>query len=133
MTAAMRDLAHYTCILTPMPLTRRTLLAVFAASPLLRLAQADEAGYPNHPLRLVVSATVGSTSDLVARALAAPVGVLLEQPLVIEVRGGAAGKIAVDHVSSAVPDGYTLLLANSGTLSIVPGGRGILPIDPGKS
>jgi tripartite-type tricarboxylate transporter receptor subunit TctC len=84
-------------------------------------------------VRLVVSATVGSTSDLVARALASPVGALLEQPIVIEARGGAAGKVAVDLVSNAAPDGYTLLLANSGTLAIVPGGRGMLPIEPGKS
>ena len=116
---------------------RRRLLAALAAAPLaLRESGAQSAahtGYPNRPIRVVLPATVGSTSDLVMRALQGPVGALLGEPVVIEARGGAAGKIAVDHVTNSPPDGYTVLVANNGTHSIVPAGRGTSPADLGRT
>ena len=113
---------------------RRAFLKAIALSPvLLRESRAQDAAYPNRPVKIVLPNTVGGTGDLIARTLAGPVGGFLEQPLVIEARGGAAGRIAVDHVSNAAPDGYTILLANNGTHSIGPAGRGTSPIEPGKS
>jgi tripartite-type tricarboxylate transporter receptor subunit TctC len=65
--------------------------------------------------------------------MSVPVGTLLGEPLVIDARGGAAGKIAVDHVAGSAPDGYTLLLANNGTQAIMPSGRGTSPAELGRS
>jgi tripartite-type tricarboxylate transporter receptor subunit TctC len=113
---------------------RRRLLAALSASPwTLSRAVAQTAPYPNRPVRIVLPATVGSTSDLIMRAMSVPVGTLLGEPLVIDARGGAAGKIAVDHVAGSAPDGYTLLLANNGTQAIMPSGRGTSPAELGRS
>ena len=113
---------------------RRLLLCAIAASPWLgRPAQAAEEGeYPNRPIRIILPSTIGGTSDLLARLIASRIGPVLGQPLVIEARPGAAGRIAVDHVANAAADGYTLLLANNGANAIVPAERGA-SIEPGMS
>ena len=83
----------------------------------------DATRYPNRPIRLVLPSTVGGTSDLIARLLEARLAEALGQPVVIEARPGASGRIAVERVVSAAPDGYTLLLANNGANAIVPARR----------
>jgi len=111
---------------------RRLLLCAIAASPWFgRPAQAAEEGeYPNRPIRFILPSTIGGTSDLLARLIAARLGPALGQPVVIEARPGAAGRIAVDYVANAAPDGYTLLFANNGANAIVPAERGT-SIEPG--
>jgi tripartite-type tricarboxylate transporter receptor subunit TctC len=107
---------------------RRLLVAIAAALWLARSAHAtDPAPYPNRPIRLVLPSTVGGTSDLIARLLEGRLAEVLGQPVVIEARPGASGRIAVERVASAAPDGYTLLLANNGANAIVPARRD----DPG--
>jgi tripartite-type tricarboxylate transporter receptor subunit TctC len=71
----------------------------------------------------VLPSTVGGTSDGIARLLESRLAEALGQPVVIEARPGAAGRIAVERVASAAPDGYTLLLANNGANAIVPARR----------
>src|SRR5437660_6991511 len=66
-------------------------------------------GYPNRPIRVIVSFPPGGGVDLVARLLADKIGPLLGQTIVVENRGGAAGIIAGQQVSRAEPDGYTAL------------------------
>jgi tripartite-type tricarboxylate transporter receptor subunit TctC len=109
-------------------------VCAIAASPwLVRSTRATDAGrYPDRPIRIVLPSTVGGTSDLIARLVSARLEEALGQPVVIEPRPGAAGKIAVERVASAAPDGYTLLLANNGVNAIVAAGRDNSAMDPGK-
>ncbi|MGC1818149.1 MAG: tripartite tricarboxylate transporter substrate binding protein [Casimicrobiaceae bacterium] len=104
---------------------RRLLLCAIATTPWLGRAAcaAGASGYPDHPIRLILPSTIGGTSDLVARLVGAHLELALGKPIVIEARPGAAGRIAVDYVANAAPDGYTLLLANNGANAIVPAGR----------
>ena len=75
--------------------------------------------YPVRPVRLLVGFPPGGAMDTIARVLSPKLAEALGQPFVVENRTGAAGAIAADALVKAAPDGYTLLLAESGTL-IVP-------------
>lgn len=101
---------------------RRLALCGIATLPwLARVARADdEAAYPNRAIRLILPSALGGSGDLVARLVAPSLGEALGQPIVIESRPGAAGRIAVAYVVAAAPDGYTLLLANNGANAIAP-------------
>ncbi len=104
-----------------MGLTRRN-LAAFSAAVLLtpRATRAQEAPWPNRPVRLIVPFIPGSAPDINARQLAEAVGRDIGQTLVIENRPGAAGNIGFTYVAKqALPDGYTLLWG-TGSLSVNP-------------
>jgi tripartite-type tricarboxylate transporter receptor subunit TctC len=62
---------------------------------------------PQRPLRLIVPFPPGGTADLLARLLAAPMGVAFGQQVVVDNRGGAGGVISMDALAHAQPDGYT--------------------------
>jgi len=93
-------------------------------------ARADD--YPTHPIRLIVPFAAGGAADSVARILGKRVGEALGQNFVVENRGGGNGMIGTEIVTSAQPDGYTLLLGQSGPISINPGIYKKLPYDPEK-
>jgi Uncharacterized protein conserved in bacteria len=88
--------------------TRRTALAAIAATlalaPLPSLAQ-------NQPIRLIVGASPGGVTDLVARSLAKGMADELGRTVVVENKAGAAGNIAAEHVARSAPDGNTLLVS----------------------
>jgi tripartite-type tricarboxylate transporter receptor subunit TctC len=107
-------------------LTRR---ATFAALLAPAVARAQE-GFPTRAIRLVVPWPPGGPIDLAARPIAARMAELLGQPVVVENRGGANGTIGALHVSQAAPDGYTLLLASPGPVSISPLARGQAALEP---
>jgi tripartite-type tricarboxylate transporter receptor subunit TctC len=86
-------------------------------------------GYPERPVRLIVSFTAGGTTDIVARLFAQQLAPLLNQPVVVENKPGAGGLIGTDFVAKAPPDGYTLLLANAGQ-TIAAAIRRKLPFEP---
>ncbi|MDB5412498.1 MAG: transporter substrate-binding protein [Rubritepida sp.] len=92
---------------------RRTALALLAA-PAVARAQ----GFPVRPIRLVIPFTSGGSNDIVGRILAEGMGTRLGQPIVVENRGGAGGILGNDVVAKAAPDGYTMLLAGSGSFVI---------------
>ena len=75
------------------------------------------AAYPTRPVTLVLGFAPGGPSDVMARIFSKRLEQALGQPVVIENRSGAGGNIAGEMVSRANPDGYTLLLANSGILA----------------
>jgi tripartite-type tricarboxylate transporter receptor subunit TctC len=97
-----------------MKLNRRVLAASIASlaflSPLASLAQA---GYPNKPIRVIVPFAAGSTTDIIARAIADKMSQSMGQQLVIDNRGGASGTIGQAAVAQAAPDGYTIMIHSS--------------------
>lgn len=80
--------------------------------------------------RLIVPYTPGGSSDLVARLVADKLGDQLKQRVVVENRPGAAGAVGTDLGAKAMPDGKTLLLAYTGTFSILPNLSPKIPYDP---
>ncbi len=72
--------------------------------------------YPDKPIRLVVGYSAGGGVDAVARLLSVRLSTALGQQVLVENRTGATGLIAADYVSKAPPDGYTLMMGDSGML-----------------
>jgi tripartite-type tricarboxylate transporter receptor subunit TctC len=94
----------------------------FAAALIIAVAGAPAVAqdYPNRPIRFLVGFTPGGSSDSVARIVGQKLADRLGQPIVVDNRGGASGGIAAELVAKSVPDGYTLLLATPGSLTIAP-------------
>ena len=90
------------------------LLLLSLAFPLAALAQ----DYPNRPVRVLVGYPPGGGMDAIARVLGAKLSESLGQPLVIENRPGASGSVAAEALAASPPDGYVLMLAESGTLAL---------------
>ena len=93
-------------------------------------ARADD--YPSRPIRLIVPYAAGGGADSVARIVAKRVSETIGQTIVIENRGGAGSIIGTETVNKSDPDGYTLLLGQSGPISINPAIYKKLPYDPIK-
>ncbi len=97
-------------------------------------AQGDAAsGYPKQPIKIVVGFAPGGSNDLLARLMAQKFGERLGQPAVVENRPGAGALIGTEFVVRSPPDGYTLLMAPAGTLTINPAVYSKLNYDPVKS
>src|SRR5476649_2332050 len=96
------------------------------------VATAFAADYPAKPIRLVVPYAPGGGADSVARIVARKVSETIGQPIVIDNKGGAGSILGTDIVAKAEPDGYTLLLGQSGPISINPAIYRSLPYDPVK-
>src|SRR4051812_17422706 len=98
------------------PLCRRALLGALAASPLA--ARAAEA-WPSRPVRLIVGYPAGASTDLCARILAEDMRARIGQPVLVENRpGGANGSLGAAAVAAAEPDGHTLLVSNTSTMTV---------------
>ena len=94
------------------------------------IARADD--YPSRPIRLIVPYAAGGGADSVARIIAKRVSETIGQTIVIENRGGGGSIIGTELVKNSDPDGYTLLLGQSGPISINPAIYKKLPYDPVK-
>jgi tripartite-type tricarboxylate transporter receptor subunit TctC len=86
--------------------------------------------YPDKPIRLVVPFPAGGATDLMARSMGQKLGERLGQPVVIDNRAGAGGSLGAEAVATALPDGYTLLFATMGSLTINPSIYKTLRYDP---
>lgn len=104
-------------------LTSLTVLA--ALSPLAASAQG---AYPNKPIRVIVPFAAGSTTDIIARAIADKMSQSMGQTLVIDNRGGASGTIGQQAVATAAPDGYTIMV-HSSSHTVSPSTFAKLPFD----
>nr|MBF0681581.1 tripartite tricarboxylate transporter substrate binding protein [Pseudomonas sp.] len=98
-----------------MAVSRRTLLKLPLAASLFGVGSAVHASepYPSRPIRVIVSASPGTSMDTAARFLAAAIGASEGTTFVVENKVGANGIIATEHVARAAPDGYTLLFTAS--------------------
>ena len=90
------------------------------------------AQYPNKPIRLLIGIAPGGGPDIVGRLIAAKLGEILAQPVVVENRAGSNGNIAAEVVAKASPDGYTLLLGQDSIMVINPHLYSSMPFDPLK-
>ena len=88
-------------------------------------------GYPNRPVRLVIAAAPGGSTDVLGRVFAARLSERLGQPFIAENRGGGGGVVAADYVAKAAPDGYTILMTND-QLVVQAASASKLPYDPFK-
>lgn len=87
--------------------------------------------FPNRPMKMIVPWTPGQATDLVGRIAAQEISKALGQAVVVENKAGAGGLIGTDAVAKAAADGYTLLAASSGPVSIAPLLQKV-PFDPEK-
>jgi tripartite-type tricarboxylate transporter receptor subunit TctC len=98
-------------------------IALFAAG----IASAQN--YPAKTVRIIVPYPAGGTSDILSRLLSPKLNEVFGQAIVVDNRAGANGNIGADMVAKSAPDGYTMLLADLGALSISPSIYK-LPFDP---
>jgi tripartite-type tricarboxylate transporter receptor subunit TctC len=103
-------------------ISRRSLAIAAMTLPLLpRIGAAQGAAWaPNRPLRMVVPFPPGGATDVVARVLAERMQEKLGQPVTVENRTGAGGNVGVENVVRSAPDGLTMLMGTTGTLTINP-------------
>jgi tripartite-type tricarboxylate transporter receptor subunit TctC len=94
-------------------------------------AQAQDT-FPTKPIRMAVPFPPGGVSDAAARLVAEAMSKRLRQPVVVENRPGATGNVAGQFVATAEPDGYTMMLAYNGILTINPFVFDKLPFDVTK-
>ena len=97
------------------------ILAVFGAWLLAVSGLVAAQTYPSKPIRLIIPFPPGAATDITGRYVAQKLGESLGQLAIAENRPGANGTIGVELAVKAPPDGYTLVLAQTGNLAISPG------------
>ncbi|MEI9806137.1 MAG: tripartite tricarboxylate transporter substrate-binding protein [Pseudolabrys sp.] len=89
------------------------------------------ADYPERPIHWIVPYPPGGTTDVIARYVAQAVGAILKGTIVMDNRAGAGGQIAMNAVTKADPDGYTLLVSDA-SVATIPSLYKQLTFDPVK-
>ena len=107
---------------------RRFVAAIAAFFATVALAQP----WPAKPIRIIVPYPPGGTSDILARAIGPGITAALGQPVIVENKPGATGNVGAEYVAKSPPDGYTMLLADIGSLAISPSVFASLPFEPVK-
>jgi tripartite-type tricarboxylate transporter receptor subunit TctC len=106
--------------------------AIAFAAAVCWLGPASAQDYPTHPVTIVVPFAAGGGNDAMARLIALRLGPALGQQFVVENRPGAGGNIGARAVAHAAPDGYTLLVGNSGVFGVGPSLYANAGFDPRK-
>ncbi len=107
-------------------------LIALAAFAFVAAISAQAADYPARTVTLVVPYPPGGGVDSMARIIAQKLGDNFNQTFIVENRGGAGGTVGTRFAAHAKPDGYTLLLGHTGTISINPSLYAQLGMDPRK-
>ncbi len=110
-------------------LTRRSTLGLVLAAGTAIPAARAQGSYPDQPVRLIVPFPPGGPADIVGRLIGKAMGDRLGQPFVVESRAGAGGLIGMEAVARARPDGYTLGVASTGALTVLPSLMARMPFD----
>ena len=107
-----------------MAINRRSILGLViacAGASALGMSSIAHAGvYPEKPVTVYIGFSAGGPTDTVGRLLADKLSQKLGQTFIVENRAGASGAVAANLLKKAKPDGYTLMLGSSSTLSIIP-------------
>src|SRR5215831_2188546 len=91
-------------------------LSALALTTLVLPAQAQN--YPSGPVHMIVAYAAGGTGDVVARTVAPKLQELLGQTVIVENRAGASGALGARSVSTATPDGLTLLVGQTAEMAV---------------
>jgi tripartite-type tricarboxylate transporter receptor subunit TctC len=94
------------------------LTVAVAITALATTVHAQEQNYPNRPVHILAAAAPGGNPDVLARLLSQRLSDVLGQPFVVENVPGAGGILAAKRIADAAPDGYMLMLNDSGALAI---------------
>jgi len=114
----------------PKLITRRGVAALGVAAPLIVTGAAAQAPYPSRTVRIVVPFPPGQAADIFARLMAEKLTDLWKQQVIVDNKGGGGGIPGVEAAKVATPDGYTLLIATSGTFGVNPSLYADLPYKP---
>ena len=109
---------------------RREILGALGAALLPAALARAQGAWPSKPVRLVVGFPPGGGIDFTARTIQAGLEAAFGQPVVIDYKPGAGGVLAATELARAAPDGYTLLVANTGPFAIAPYLQRKMPYDP---
>jgi tripartite-type tricarboxylate transporter receptor subunit TctC len=93
---------------------------ILALAAALLAGPAVAQDYPTRPVTLIVPFPAGGGVDVIGRIVAEKLTAALGQQVIVDNRGGAAGVIGTRIAKAAAPDGYTLLMATSGSIAINP-------------
>ncbi len=93
---------------------------------------AQNSGYPDRPIKMLVGFAAGGGTDVAARIVAAPMSKILGQSILIENHTGASGLIAAQDVAKSDPDGYTLMMGSQTTYAVAPALYRKVTVDPAK-
>ncbi len=93
-------------------------------------AQPSPGSYPTKPVKIVIPLGPGNSLEIAMRLVAEKLTSALGQPFVIEAQPGAAGQIGTERVARSPADGYTLLSANDGIITMLPNLQKHVPFDP---
>jgi tripartite-type tricarboxylate transporter receptor subunit TctC len=95
-------------------------LALFGLSFVAGTGFAQNAGFPDRPIKMVVGFAAGGSTDVAARIVAQKMSEILGQSVPVENRPGASGLLAAEDVAKSPPDGYTLMMASQTVLAVAP-------------
>lgn len=104
-------------------------IAVMAAATVVLAGVVQAQTFPNKPVRIIVPFVAGGSSDILSRLIAAPLREMWGQAPIVENKPGAGSAIGTDLVAKAPADGYTLLVCDLGTMTIMPSLIKNLPYD----
>jgi tripartite-type tricarboxylate transporter receptor subunit TctC len=98
----------------------KILFRILAAFALAGASAAFAQSWPNKPIHVIIPWPPGQATDLAMRLVGEKLAPVLGQPLIMENKPGAGGTLGADQAGKMAPDGYTLLAASSGPMSIAP-------------
>ena len=107
--------------------TRRNLL--FVASVALLPIVATAQGYPAKPVRVIVPYPAGGGLDIIVRTVTQKMSDNTKQSFIIDNRSGANGMVGTEAGAKSAPDGYTLITATTGSITINPNVHAKMPFD----
>ena len=107
----------------------RWLLKSCVAALSVYAATVSAQSYPSKPIKAIVPFAAGSGTDQIARAFAAKISEILEQPVIVDNKAGVNGMLGADFVAKSAPDGYTILVGTNSTNAALKSLMKKLPYD----